>query len=147
MIQIPEADLAALRLRLRQTRWPTRWPSSSLFPGVAQDEVRRLAGYWADGYDWRAQEAAIKSAPTHGIFHTLMYTELGFARYGAHGGNLSAGYTSQLGQQYPTAVAGIHLMALADPADYDPAGVTPEDRKYLDESARWMNEEGGYEHS
>jgi pimeloyl-ACP methyl ester carboxylesterase len=29
------------------------------------NELRRLVGYWADGYDWRAEEAAINALPSH----------------------------------------------------------------------------------
>lgn len=65
MVRVPDSDLSALRLRVRQTRWPAPWPSSALSPGISQDEVRRLAAYWADGYDWRAQEAAINALPSH----------------------------------------------------------------------------------
>jgi pimeloyl-ACP methyl ester carboxylesterase len=84
--------------------------------------------------------------PTHEIWHRLMHDELGFQRYGAHGGDLGAGITSRLGQAHPEAVAGIHLLAVADPAHYDPAGLTAEERAYLETGEAWLAAEGGYSH-
>jgi pimeloyl-ACP methyl ester carboxylesterase len=234
VLQVPEADLAELRARLHRVRWPEPWPSRGAGrgweAGADQAELRRLAGYWAAGYDWRAQEAAINALPgrvasvdgtdvfylrfdaeeagalplvlTHGwpssfleltglarrlarpsrhggrpgdaftvivpalpgfplspqretlppatptyeLWHRLMHDELGFTRYGAHGGDLGAGVTSLLAQAHPEAVAGIHLLAVADPADYDPATVTPAEQGYLDAVAAWFARDGGYEH-
>ena len=221
LLQVSHDDLAALRQRLRQTRWPARWPDVGWQAGTDPDELRRLVGHWATGYDWRAHEAAINrlpshfadiagarvhylrydsqpagglallltngwpssfleltglaerlaaagftvivpslpgfgfseqqpalltSPPVHEVWHRLMHDTLGFERYGAHGGDLGAGITSRLAQAYPTEVAGIHLLATADPIDHDPATVTDEERAYLDEAATWMTDEGGYEH-
>lgn len=99
------------------------------------------------GFGFSAQQPTLlAAAPAHEIWHTLMHKELGFARYGAHGGDLGAGYTSPLGQEHPSQVTGIHLMALADPPSYDPASLTDEERKHLDEAERSMRSEGGYEH-
>jgi pimeloyl-ACP methyl ester carboxylesterase len=71
---------------------------------------------------------------------------LGFERYAAHGGDLGAGVSARLGQAHPEAVTGIHVLAVANPADYDPAGLTAEERAYLDAEARWDDEEGAYQH-
>jgi pimeloyl-ACP methyl ester carboxylesterase len=54
-----------LRARLRSTRWPERWPLTGWAAGTEQGELRRLAAYWADGFDWRAQEAAINALPRY----------------------------------------------------------------------------------
>jgi pimeloyl-ACP methyl ester carboxylesterase len=62
----PHADPAALddlRARLRATRWPdapqgTRW---SL--GTDVDYLRELVTYWANEFDWPAQEAALNRLP------------------------------------------------------------------------------------
>jgi pimeloyl-ACP methyl ester carboxylesterase len=84
--------------------------------------------------------------PTHELWHRLMHDELGFDRYGAHGGDLGAGVTSLLAQTHPEALVGIHLLAVAAPADLDPGSVTPEEQAYLDAVATWTAEEGGYQH-
>lgn len=62
-IDVPEAELADLRRRLRQTRWPEREPVADWSQGVPLAYLRELCGYWADGYDWRATEALLNSWP------------------------------------------------------------------------------------
>jgi pimeloyl-ACP methyl ester carboxylesterase len=54
---VPEAELEALRLRLRATRWPEAETDPS--QGVALDELQELCEYWSDGYDWRPCEARL----------------------------------------------------------------------------------------
>lgn len=234
VLRVPDAELEELRARLRRTRWSQPWPrwdtGGDWLAGTADGELRRLARYWADGYDWRYHEAEINAlpgyvtsldgtdvfylrfeaevpgalpivathgwpssfveltalarrlaapskhgrragdaftvivpalpgfpfspqrpdlppaTPTHELWHRLMHDELGFSRYGAHGGDLGAGVTSRLGGAHPEAVVGIHLLAVTDPRGYDPATVTPEERRYLDEVATWFADAGGYEH-
>lgn len=84
--------------------------------------------------------------PTHEIWHRLMRENLGYDRYAAHGGDLGAGTTTRLAAAHPDELAGIHLMALADPAEVDPATITEAEQDYLDEVATWHAEEGAYEH-
>jgi pimeloyl-ACP methyl ester carboxylesterase len=84
--------------------------------------------------------------PTHEIWHRLMTDELGFASYGAHGGDLGAGVTSRLGQSHPESVIGIHLLAVSPPADLDEKSLDGDERAHLDASAAWDAQEGGYEH-
>ena len=88
----------------------------------------------------------LDATPTHELWHRLMSDELGYTRYGAHGGDLGAGTTALLAQAHPDAVVGIHLLAVADPIDLDPASVTPEEQAYLDQVATWHRDEGAYEH-
>ncbi|MDX6282329.1 MAG: hypothetical protein QOH03_3400 [Kribbellaceae bacterium] len=229
-VAVPAADVEDLRSRLRGTRWPVAWPSTSWEAGTDIAELQRLVQYWATDYDWRAQEAAINALPhqvadidgtqvhflrfdgehpdalplvvTHGwpstflevvelaqrlaepsrhggraedaftvvvpslpgfgfspqrpslpprmpnheLWHRLMTEELGFGRYAAHGGDLGAGVTTMLGQAYPEAVVGIHLLAVADPVEVDPASVTSDEQAYLDAVATWFAQDGAYEH-
>ncbi|MDQ1643605.1 MAG: hypothetical protein QOJ90_2956 [Actinomycetota bacterium] len=84
--------------------------------------------------------------PTHEIWHRLLTEELGFERYAAHGGDLGAGVTTMLGQAHPEAVVGIHLLAVADPVEVDPASVTSDEQTYLDAVATWFAQDGAYEH-
>ncbi len=60
---VPEASLVALRDRLRQTRWPLEDPGTGWDHGVPVAYARDLAAYWADGFDWRAQERRINAVP------------------------------------------------------------------------------------
>jgi hypothetical protein len=62
-IDIPQADLDDLRDRLHQTRWPDELPGLGWTCGVPLGYLRELAGYWADGYDWRKHEARLNEFP------------------------------------------------------------------------------------
>jgi epoxide hydrolase len=64
-IKVPEAELADLRRRLRQTRWPEPEPVPDWSQGVPLAYLRDLCGYWADGYDWRAAEARLNALPLY----------------------------------------------------------------------------------
>jgi len=54
-IAVPDGDLTDLRERLTRTRWPERECVEDWSQGIPLDYTRDLAGYWADGYDWRAR--------------------------------------------------------------------------------------------
>ena len=62
-IDVPEAELAELRRRLRETRWPEREPVTDWSQGVPLDYLRGLCEYWAEGYDWRVTEARLNALP------------------------------------------------------------------------------------
>jgi pimeloyl-ACP methyl ester carboxylesterase len=55
-VDIPEAVLADLRDRLRATRWPDASPGEPWSQGTDLAYLGDLVAYWADGFDWRAQE-------------------------------------------------------------------------------------------
>ncbi len=60
-IDIPQAELDDLHRRLDQTRWPDPIPGteSEWSHGIAPDYLRKLADYWAEGFDWRTCEAEL----------------------------------------------------------------------------------------
>jgi pimeloyl-ACP methyl ester carboxylesterase len=60
-IDIPDADLDDLRVRLRNTRWPERATVGDWSQGVPLAYLQELCRYWADGYDWRATEARLNA--------------------------------------------------------------------------------------
>jgi epoxide hydrolase len=62
-IDIPEADVEDLRSRLANTRWPATPRVDDWSRGVPLDYMRGLVDYWATGFDWRAQEAALNEYP------------------------------------------------------------------------------------
>ncbi|NUW39737.1 epoxide hydrolase family protein [Nonomuraea rhodomycinica] len=64
VIDIPRTDLDDLRDRLRRTRWAGQLPGG-WSRGVPVDHLRELAAYWADGFDWRAQEARLNAFPQY----------------------------------------------------------------------------------
>ncbi|GAB3161275.1 epoxide hydrolase [Micromonospora sonneratiae] len=64
-IDIPQAAVDDLRYRLDNARWPDEVPGTGWSRGVPVDYLKDLAGYWAGGYDWRAQEARLNEIPQY----------------------------------------------------------------------------------
>ncbi|MBT2227248.1 epoxide hydrolase family protein [Nonomuraea sp. NEAU-A123] len=62
-VHIPPADLDDLHERLARTRWAADLPETGWERGVPSAYLRELAGHWAEGYDWRAHEAALNAHP------------------------------------------------------------------------------------
>jgi epoxide hydrolase len=62
-IAIPQTDLDDLHERLARTRWANELPGVGGEYGVSLDYVKRLVGYWRNGYDWRAWEARLNEYP------------------------------------------------------------------------------------
>src|SRR6478609_2027724 len=57
------AALDDLRARLRATRWPDAPEDAGWSLGADVDYLRELVAYWADEFDWSAQEAALARLP------------------------------------------------------------------------------------
>ncbi len=57
------AALDDLRTRLRATRWPDAPEDAGWSLGTDLDYLRELVSYWADEFDWPAQEAALARFP------------------------------------------------------------------------------------
>src|SRR3712207_6784884 len=62
-IEIPQAALDDLRERLDRTRFPDEIPGVGWSRGVPLDYLKDLTQYWADGFDWRQQEAKLNRLP------------------------------------------------------------------------------------
>lgn len=60
-IDIPEQTLDDLRQRLNNTRWPDEVDRAGWDLGIPLDYLREVCRWWADEYDWRAQEAHLNS--------------------------------------------------------------------------------------
>jgi microsomal epoxide hydrolase len=61
-IQVPDEELARLRARLAETRWPDQPPDAAGAPwahGTDLGHLRGLVEHWRDGFDWRAHERAL----------------------------------------------------------------------------------------
>jgi pimeloyl-ACP methyl ester carboxylesterase len=213
-VAIPQPDLDDLRHRLARTRWPDELPGVGWGRGVPLGYLEGLAAYWADGFDWRAQEARLNQLPqftttidgqpihflhvrspepealallvTHGYpssvaefsgiigpltdprahggdpadaFHVVapslpgfgfsvplraagwesgrtarawveLMGRLGYARYGAHGGDIGGGISGDLGGLDPDRVVGAHVttdptsLALLDLLPAEPDGLS-----------------------
>lgn len=71
-LRVPQAQIDDLNDRLFRTRLPDRTPGPHWAFGTDPDWLADLIGYWRDGFDWRAQEAALNAfdqlmVPLHGI--------------------------------------------------------------------------------
>jgi pimeloyl-ACP methyl ester carboxylesterase len=64
-IDIPQGDLDDLAARLTVTRWPGEVTGAGTGYGMPLAVVRRLAGRWRTGYDWRAHEAQLNEIPQY----------------------------------------------------------------------------------
>ena len=62
-LRIPDADIADLRDRLARSRFPDQAPGEPWAYGTDVAYLRSLVEYWRDGFDWRAQEAALNAFP------------------------------------------------------------------------------------
>jgi pimeloyl-ACP methyl ester carboxylesterase len=62
-IEIPEAELEALRTRLAATRLPSRELVTDRSQGVQLATNQELARYWAKEYDWRRCESRLNALP------------------------------------------------------------------------------------
>src|ERR1700691_5675640 len=66
----PRADPAVLedlRPRLRATRWPDAPEDAGWSLGTDLNYLRELVAYWADEFDWTAQEAALARLPRYRV--------------------------------------------------------------------------------
>jgi len=229
--QTAPAALADLRARLRATRWPDAPEDAGWSLGTDLAYLRELVSYWADGFDWPAQEAALARLPRFRVtlgdlrihfVHTLgvpaarsslplvlchgwpdsfwRYTKviplltdpgahgadpadafdvvvpdmpgygysdwpagppldsvavaglwaelmgvLGYARFGAAGGDIGSHVSRYLGLDYPDRVVAVHRMDAGLPFFAgDRADLAPEERAWLEESAAWGAAEGAY---
>src|SRR5215469_16757935 len=62
-VEIPEAEIGALRGRIAATRWPSRKLVADRSQGVQLATLQELARYWTTEYDWRACEARLNALP------------------------------------------------------------------------------------
>ena len=232
-IRIPDADLADLRQRLSQTRWPEAlvgdWSD-----GTDLAFLRDLIGYWRETFDWRAAEARLNAFPqflvpvggqsvhvlhvrgngpaplplvvSHGwpgsvaemldliprltdpgrfggdprdAFDVVVpslpgfgfsdrptapgttplriaqmwadiMTQLGYRRFGAHGGDWGSAISTYLGITEPQRTIGVHvtfvMRGFVPPLDVIGSTAEPDELEYFDRIDRWYASEAGYSH-
>ena len=56
VIDVEERVLSDLSVRIGNTRWPVAAPAEPWGQGTDLAYLRELLEYWAEGFDWRAQE-------------------------------------------------------------------------------------------
>ena len=102
-----------------------------------------LPGY---AFSFRPNQPRFNIEAMADVFARLMTDVLGYTRFGAQGGDWGAFITSRLGFAYADRLAGIHLNLLGVRRDIStPAQPTDEERMYLDDLRRWLDEETGYQ--
>jgi pimeloyl-ACP methyl ester carboxylesterase len=95
--------------------------------------VPSLPGY---GFSSKPKGKPIGPATTAALWNHLMKDVLGYAKYGAQGGDLANMIQVQLGRAYPNSLVGLHFNGIAISAAPLPteAEQTPEERAYV---GRW----------
>jgi pimeloyl-ACP methyl ester carboxylesterase len=221
-LQTAPAALDDLRRRLRATRWPDAPEDAGWSLGTDVEYLRELVAYWADEFDWPAQEAALNRLPhvrvggvhavharavapsamplvlTHGwpdsfwryskviplltdpgshgadpadAFDVVvpdmpgygysagpaldsigvaarwarLMTALGYARFGAAGGDIGSHVSRYLALDHPDRVVAVHRTDAGVPVlTGDPAELTQEERDWFQTVAGWGAAEGAY---
>ncbi len=128
------------------------WPGSvlefmKLIPLLSQAGytlvVPSLPGYTLS---FREHQPRKSLAEIGAIFDTLMRDRLGYARYGAQGGDWGSFVTAWLGANRAEYLSGIHLNLMPlkrDAAMF--ANPSDAERQYIDELHAWVKEETGYQ--
>ncbi|KAJ6261490.1 hypothetical protein Dda_4160 [Drechslerella dactyloides] len=79
-IDVPQEKLDLLKKKLELATFPDELENSSWDLGTPLSEVKRLAKYWKDDFDWRAAEAKLNEVPQ---FITSIEVE-GFGPFNTH---------------------------------------------------------------
>lgn len=102
-----------------------------------------LPGY---GLSFQPNQKRFSIAEMADCFAELMRGVLGFPRFAAQGGDWGASICSALGVRHAEKVVGIHLNLLPIRPDVPPpANPTPDEQRYFDEVAVFLQEETGYQ--
>ena len=62
-VNVPEAEVADLRRRIKATRWPEPETVKDDAQGVQFATMQKLANYWGTEWDWKKCEAKINAVP------------------------------------------------------------------------------------
>jgi len=102
--------------------------------------VPSLPGY---GFSSPPTEPGVGAARVADLWVALM-DQLGYARFGSHGGDWGSAVTSALGAAHPDRMIGLHFSMLSPPVD--PASLTSEQRHWWEALQRYRDREWGYVH-
>jgi pimeloyl-ACP methyl ester carboxylesterase len=79
------------------------------------------------------------------LWHGLMTDELGYRRYGAHGGDWGSTVSEQLARSHASAVIGIHLTDIPFWHTFQkPKDLSAAESRYLDSIQRFQTQDGAY---
>jgi pimeloyl-ACP methyl ester carboxylesterase len=103
--------------------------------------VPDMPGY---GYSSRPAGLPLDSIAVAGLWAELMGI-LGYARFGAAGGDIGSSVSRYLGLDHPGRVMAVHRTDAGLPVfTGDPVGLAPEERAWLADAAAWGAAEGAY---
>lgn len=105
--------------------------------------VPSLPGF---GFSERPSRPGFTTARTADLFARLMTDELGYPRFGAHGGDWGSVITEQLALRHADRVAGIHLTEVPFTRLFSkpPPDLSEAEKSYLATGRKWQRAEGGY---
>ena len=102
-----------------------------------------LPGY---GFSHVPNQRRLHMEEIAGLFQRLMTDVLGFARFGAQGGDWGAFITGRLGYTYPQHLIGIHInMVPVAPHPSERTNLSAAEEGFMQESEAWRAEETGYQ--
>ena len=64
-VAVAQSEIEELRARLGRAQWPEPIPGTGWEHGIDVHWLRSLCSYWADGFDWRAQETLLNEWPQY----------------------------------------------------------------------------------
>jgi pimeloyl-ACP methyl ester carboxylesterase len=102
--------------------------------------VPSLPGY---GFSSQPRSRGMNASRVAGLWVELM-GQLGYGRFGAHGGDWGSAVNTALGASHPDRMIGIHFTMLAPPVDE--ATLTPEQQKWWEGVKAYRDREWGYVH-
>lgn len=107
--------------------------------------VPSLPGY---GFSDKPSERGMTTTRIAELWAWLMRNELGYGRFGAHGGDIGSGVTQELALAYPDRLIGIHLTDVPYLNLARAAGTITDlsdaERAYFDAGQAWGQTEGAY---
>jgi microsomal epoxide hydrolase len=115
--------------------------------GKAEDAfdviVPSLPGF---GFSDKLQKTGKYNQWTANLLHRLITETLGYARYGAHGGDVGSGVTEALAMRHPDSLLGIHLVDVPYWRLFatDPGTLSDPEKHYLEAGQQWQMQEGAY---
>jgi pimeloyl-ACP methyl ester carboxylesterase len=118
-------------------------PAAHGIDGPAFDLIiPSLPGY---GFSERPHHTGVTYAYTAGLWHRLM-RGLGYAHYGAGGGDFGAGVATFMAIEDPKSLLGLHLtnLELTPYVGEDSPALSDAERAYLEQADRWDATERGY---
>lgn len=111
-------------------------------PGDAFDiVVPSLPGF---GFSDRPQRRGWTTEHTADLWARLMTEELGYEKFGAHGGDWGSAVTESLARRHADILTGIHLTDVPYGHIFRVQDPTEEEREYIDTGRVWFEAEGAY---